>query len=230
MNIEILQLLEGARSARGLTVVIDVFRAFSSACYVMENGAEKIIAVEKVKTALDLKKEHPEYIIMGEENEKKPAAFDFGNSPSRIENYDFSGKTVVLRTSSGTQGLLNATGADEIITGSFVNLGAIVNYIRFRSPETVSLVCMGYATRYPIEEDTYCAEYIRNCLKGFQMDYENITDNIRETSGARFFIAENQEHTPSSDFYLCLDLNRFDFILKTNLIDKGLMHLHKVIT
>ena len=45
MNIRILQCVEGAKEAEGLTVVIDVFRAFSTACYVMANGAERIIAV-----------------------------------------------------------------------------------------------------------------------------------------------------------------------------------------
>ena len=36
MKIQILQMIEGARKARGLTVVIDVFRAFSLECYLME--------------------------------------------------------------------------------------------------------------------------------------------------------------------------------------------------
>ena len=43
MNIRILQLIEGARQARGLTVVIDVFRAYSLEAYLLHRGAEKII-------------------------------------------------------------------------------------------------------------------------------------------------------------------------------------------
>jgi 2-phosphosulfolactate phosphatase len=227
MNIRINQLVEGAREATGLTVVIDVFRAFSSACYVMAGGAERILAVGEVETALDLKKDHPEYILMGERNEIMPPGFDFGNSPSQLEVFNFTGKTVVQTTSAGTRGLVNAGGADEIITGSFVNADAIVRYIRSRSPENVSLVCMGYSAQRPIEEDTFCAHYIRNCLQGLETDFQNITDNIRETSGARFFIAENQDHAPSTDFYLCLDLNRFDFILSATKLEKGMMELYK---
>ncbi|SCP99363.1 2-phosphosulfolactate phosphatase [Anaerobium acetethylicum] len=34
IKIEILQLLDGARQAKGLTVIIDVFRAFSLECYI----------------------------------------------------------------------------------------------------------------------------------------------------------------------------------------------------
>jgi len=42
MKIEILQLLKGAKEAKGLTVIIDVFRAFSVACYVMDKNAKSI--------------------------------------------------------------------------------------------------------------------------------------------------------------------------------------------
>ena len=86
---------------------------------------------------------------------------------------------------------------------------------------------MGYAADRAIEEDTYCAEYIRNDLQGLESDYGNMTDNIRETSGARFFIAESQDYTPSTDFYLCLHLDRFDFVLHATKIDDGILHLDK---
>ena len=43
MEVTILQLLEGAKKSEGLAVIIDVFRAFSVACYVSGNGAKKII-------------------------------------------------------------------------------------------------------------------------------------------------------------------------------------------
>jgi 2-phosphosulfolactate phosphatase len=214
MKIDILQLVDGARKARGLTVVIDVFRAFSAACYVMANGAEKIISVGSVETAFRLKSEHPDYLLMGERNERKVAGFEYGNSPFEIENIDFSGKTVVQTTSAGTQGLINAIHADEVLTGSFVNADAIVDHIQKQDPERVSLVCMGYAARHPIEEDSLCAAYIRQKLEGTTPDYDEMTETIRQTSGKRFFIAGHQDHAPSTDFYLCLDLNRFDFVLQ----------------
>jgi 2-phosphosulfolactate phosphatase len=56
--------------------------------------------------------------------------FDYGNSPSQIENVDFSDKVVIHTTSCGTQGIVNDINADGIITGSFVNASAIVKYIK----------------------------------------------------------------------------------------------------
>ena len=49
MNIEILHLIEGAKKAKGVTVVIDVFRAFTVEAYVMSRGAKKIIKKKKKK-------------------------------------------------------------------------------------------------------------------------------------------------------------------------------------
>jgi 2-phosphosulfolactate phosphatase len=228
MEIRILQLVEGAKNARGLTVIIDVFRAFSTACYAFGNGADVILCVGEVDTAFRLKKENPDRILLGERNEIMVEGFQFGNSPSQVENVDFTGKTLVQTTSAGTRGMVMATGADEIISGSFVNADAIVNYIRARNPDEVSLVCMGYAAQYPIEEDSLFAEYVKEKLTGGEPDYDKMTETIRNSSGKRFFLADNQKHAPSTDFYLCLDINRFDFVLKATPIEPGILSLIRV--
>lgn len=214
MEIQILQLLDGARQAHGLTVIIDVFRAFSTACYAYNAGAAKIIPVGSIDLAYRLKEQNPDYILLGERNEQKPAGFDFGNSPSLLDAEKITGKTLVHTTSSGTQGIANATNAAGIITGSFVNAGAIVRYIRQQNPDVVSLVCMGYACEYPTDEDTLCAEWIKNELEGRCIDFAAMVEIIRNGSGARFFDLEKQSWSPQADFELCLHLNRFDFVLK----------------
>ena len=214
MDIKILQLLEGAKEARGLTIIIDVFRAFSTACYAFDLGASKIIPVGDIFLARQLKNQNREFVLMGEMNEQKPSGFDFGNSPSQLTREKTEAKTIVHTTSSGTQGIVNAKLADEIITGSFVNAGAIVRYIQQKQPENVSLVCMGYACEYPTDEDTLCAEYIKNELEGIPNDFKKMVEIIRDGSGARFFDPEKQEWSPQDDFFLCLDLNRFNFVLK----------------
>ena len=42
MNIQILELIEGAKAAKGLTVIIDVFRAMTVEAYVIQNGAARV--------------------------------------------------------------------------------------------------------------------------------------------------------------------------------------------
>jgi 2-phosphosulfolactate phosphatase len=137
------------------------------------------------------------------------------------------GKTVVHSTSAGTLGLIHATHADEVITGSFVNARAVIQYIRARNPDVVSLVCMGYAARYPVEEDTFCAEYIRSGIKGETYDFNNIIDIIRNTSGKRFFVPENQEFSPKEDFFYCMNLDCFNFILQAEKDEQSELVLKK---
>ena len=66
MNIQIFQLIEGAKAARGLTVIIDVFRAFSLEAYLLANGADRIIPVGSTELAYQLKKDNPQFVLAGE--------------------------------------------------------------------------------------------------------------------------------------------------------------------
>ncbi len=218
MEIEILQLTEGAKKAKGLTVVIDVFRAFSTACYVFAAGAEKIIPIEHVEEAFELKKVMSDVVMLGERFERKVPGFDFGNSPTHVMNQNFKGKTIVMTTSSGTKGIANASLSDEIITGSFVNADAIVRYILKKDPQIISLVCMGYEGRYPTQEDTFLAEYVSDKLLGMEPDFDKMKEMLTIGDGARLLDPANHEWSPSTDFELCLDPNRFNFVLK---IEKG---------
>lgn len=214
MNIKILEFVEGARKAKGLTVIIDVFRAFSVACYLFDQGAKDVIPVETISRAFLLKKANPSFLLLGERNAIKVKGFDFGNSPTEILKHNLKDKTIIQTTSAGTRGLTNARYADEMITGSFVNIDSIVKYIRKRNPETVSLVAMGYNGESRTDEDILCAKYIKNSLNGITSDYKSMKMEIKDGSGARFFLPENTGHSPASDFELCLDINRFPFVLK----------------
>jgi len=227
MNTKILQLIDGAKVATGTTIIIDVFRAFSTACYAFEKGITKIYPVGNIELAYQLKKDNSDFILVGERNEQKPDGFDFGNSPSQLFDADIKAKTMVHTTSSGTQGIAGATQANEILTGSFVNAGAIVRYIQQTQPKTVSLVCMGYACEYPTDEDTLCAEYIKNELEDQANNFEKMVATIKKGDGARFFDPEKQSWSPEDDFHLCLDLNRFDFVLKVKK-ENDLNYLEKI--
>jgi len=227
MTVEILQLLDGARKAQGLTVIIDVFRAFSTACYAYGSNIQRIYPVGDLEKAYQLKQQNPEYILVGERNEQKPEGFDYGNSPSQLMTGNLSGKTMVHTTSSGTQGIANAMHADEILTGSFVNAQAIIDYIRKQNPARVSLVCMGYSCQYPTDEDTLLAVYIKNELEGIPNDFQAMVEQIRKGDGARFFAREKQDWAPVADFDLCLSLNRFNFVLKVEQ-ENELNYLRKI--
>ena len=214
MKILRLSLVEGSKEARGLTVVIDVFRAFTTAAYVMANGAQRIHPVGSLEEAFRLRELHPDWLLMGERGGKKIPGFDYGNSPHEVSGVDFTGRTVVQTTSAGTQGIVNARCADEILLGGFVMAGAIVEYIKRKDPETVSLVAMGWGGQVKSPEDESLAEYIEKRLSGLEPSFASMKQRIREhPQGAKFFDPEQPEFV-EGDFHCAMDLNRFCFCLR----------------
>lgn len=224
MNIQILELISGAKAATGLTVIIDVFRAMTVEAYVINNGAENLIPIGSLDQAYAYKESHPDTILIGERGGAICPGFDYGNSPSAIKNVDFTGKTVVHTTSAGTQGIINAKNATEILTGSFVNAKAIADYIKKTNPENVSLVCMGLEGQKPTTEDTFCAEYIKSLVEETPMDLAPVIEICKNTDGAKFFDPATTAVFPTEDFWMCLDADVFDFVLSVEKDDQGLLH------
>src|SRR5512137_1851925 len=108
MDIKIDRLMAGANRARGTAVIIDVFRAATTACWIFSRGAGKIVIANNFRDAFELKKDDPGLVLIGEKHGLPVKGFDYGNSPSALANADLSGKTVVMKTSSGTSGILRA--------------------------------------------------------------------------------------------------------------------------
>ena len=214
MEIRRLSTVAGAREARGLAVIIDVFRAFTTAAHVMANGAEKIAPVLTVEESFRLKKLHPDWLQIGEDGGIIVEGFDYGNSPYDASLADFTGRTVIQRTGAGTNGVVNARGAEERVLGSFVMAEAIVRYIKRKDPDVVSLVAMGNVGVEPNEEDESCAEYIEGRLRGEKPDFNEMRRRIRAApSGAKFFDPARPQFR-EEDFHLALELDRFGFVLR----------------
>jgi 2-phosphosulfolactate phosphatase len=224
MDIRILHLIDGARQAEGLTVVIDVFRAFSLECWLYAMGAGEIRPVSGIEEALSWRKKDPGCVLIGERHGRKLDGFDFGNSPSTVDPEQIRGRRVIHTTSAGTQGVANAVSAEEILTGSFLNAGAVAAYIQKRNPEKVSLVCMGQEGLEPAEEDELCAVYLKSLLTGNEMpDIDERLAALRGGGGRHFFDPDLQDVFPEKDFRMCIERNRFDFIIRVEKDEDGLI-------
>ena len=214
MRIKRLSLAEGAKEASGLAVVIDVFRAFTTDSYIMANGAERIYPVATVEEAFELKRLHHDWILIGERGGKQVPGFDFGNSPYDVKDVDFTGYSVIQTTSAGTRGIFNAYHADEILPGSFVIADAIVEYIKRRNPETLSLIAMGWGGLAKAPEDESLAEYIEMKLRGEEPDFEAMKKRIRDDPQGMKFFDKSQPEFKEGDFHCAMDLNKFNFCLR----------------
>ncbi|MEK7501395.1 MAG: 2-phosphosulfolactate phosphatase [Patescibacteria group bacterium] len=211
MQIEIIRSLKDAGKATGLAVVIDVFRAFTTEAYIFKNGAEKIIPILDLDEAYRLKKENPEYFLVGERGGIKPKGFDFGNGPSEVVDVDFTGKTIIHTTSNGTKGLINTSNAEIVLVGSFVIAGGIIKYIKNNNIQKVSLISTSHDTEND-NEDILLAYYIRDILSDKKVDEAYIKSKLTATTAHQFLL--NEAGVPQADIDLCLDFHRFDFIIK----------------
>lgn len=216
MEINVLHGLAGAENARGLCVVIDVFRAFSLEAQIYAQGAEEIIPVGKIQEAFACKEEHPEYILAGERNGKMVEGFDFGNSPSAFAKEDIKGKTVVHTTSAGVQGLVAVMPhAEEVLTGALVNAEAIARYIQKKNPAVVSLVAMGWNGIRETEEDNLCADYLKSLLAGEPLaDIQERAMGLKELEGKKFFNPDTQDIFPEPDFYACVRVDVYAGVIQ----------------
>ncbi len=228
MKIETLEFVEGAGKAKGIAVIIDVFRAFSVACYAFDAGVSRIIATAGVEDAFSLKVKYTGSVLAGERKEKKVEGFDFGNSPTEIIAADIKGKTLIHTTSAGTQGLINAKNADLVLAASLVNASATAKYIKALNPDQVSLVAMGYRGNSPAEEDLICAGLINDLLNDKEPVIEERISSLRDTSGKRFFNPDNIDFSPPTDFFLCTMVNKFNFVLQAISRPDGNIDLWKI--
>lgn len=227
MHIKILHLKEGAKKATGAIVIIDVFRAFTVESYLTGRGAGKIIPVGDMQIAYDYKRMHPEAVLIGERQGRILPGFDFGNSPSQIKNFDFTGKTVIHTTSAGTQGIANAQNAEVILGAALVNARATAEYIKAQGFEEVSLVCMGLDAKAETAEDTLCAEYIKSILEGSPIKLEDRIEKLKFTSGAKFFDKALQDVFPEEDFWLSTKPDIFRFALRLEKEENGLSFMQR---
>lgn len=214
MNIEILSLVDGAKKAKGITVIIDVFRAFTLEAYAFEAGVKEIYAVSDEKQARTMKEKNPSYLLIGEREGKKLSGFDYGNSPAALSGVNLTNQVIVHTTSNGTQGIANAINAEEILTGSLVNAKATADYILSKHPKDVSLVAMGWK-EHRTEEDELCAQYIKSLLLGKPMnDIQAKADELRYYEGKKFFDPNQQDAFPQADFAMCVIPDIFSFVIK----------------
>ena len=214
MRVETTDFVAGARSARGLTVVIDVFRAFSVAAHAFARGARSIVPVAEIDDARALKRLHPDWLLIGERHARPLPGFDCGNSPTELERLELRDRTIIHTTHSGTQGLTAAGSADDVITGALVNAAAIVRYIRARAPATVTLVRMGHEAAERCAEDDLCAQLLAQRLAGEQPSVADLRERLRGADSAQKFFDPACEWAPQRDFELCTQVDAFDFVLQ----------------
>mgnify|MGYP001183059240 CR=1 FL=1 len=214
MEIIIDSLLSGAQGARGTTIIIDVYRAYTTAALAFSRGASRITLVAEVEEALELRRRGVGELCMGEIGGARPDGFDFGNSPFEMSNADVEGKALVQSTRAGTVGAAAADNADEIYVASLVIAEATAKAVSRRAPELVTVVAMGAEATKRTDEDEQCALYIRNLLQGRRPDPNAVRELVLAGGESVKFDDPAFPHHHQMDRELALQIDSVPFAIR----------------
>ncbi len=153
-----------------IVVIIDVLRATSTIATALHNNATSIIPVDSVAECIRLGKQL-EAITAGERDGKVAEGLAHGNSPFEYGEDFIGGKTLVLTTTNGTKLLHMALqqGAHNIITGAFVNISAVCNYL-IAQQKKVILGCAAWKDKVNMEDSLFAGAVINRIKQHFNIN------------------------------------------------------------
>jgi 2-phosphosulfolactate phosphatase len=117
----------GLGLSRQVCLVIDVIRATSTITAAFAAGAQKVVVSKNKDGAFTLKRDQKNIILCGEEGGVKIPGFDYDNSPLQLSRLSLQDKTVVIKTTNGTNSFIKAQKAQAALVLSLLNLHHSVN-------------------------------------------------------------------------------------------------------
>jgi len=192
-------------------VVIDVLRAFTVSAYALAGGAVECRLVAEVDEARALAGCIDGAVISAEVEGLPVEGIAISNSPTMVRDADLRGRTLVQRTSSGTQGVVAAAGAERLFACSLTVASATARAIRRSAAELVTLVATGADRGHP--EDAACAAYVEAVLRDERPDLDALLAPLYRTERYGRLVGGGWPGFPATDVELSLAADRFDFAM-----------------
>ncbi|MFT7149371.1 MAG: 2-phosphosulfolactate phosphatase [Nonlabens sp.] len=209
-------------------VVIDVLRATSCMVAGLGSGVESIRPVATVEECEALGKQG--YIMAGERGGKKLEQFNIGNSPFDYMQSEFKGKRIAATTTNGTRAIDLSKGAPEVIIGAFLNLSAIVNYLKSQKRD-ILLFCAGWKGCYNLEDSLFAGAVCDGLKKDAEFDsdaaisafylYESMQKDLFYYISRSNHAARLSKFGIIKDIEYCSSVDAFDIVPK--LVDGSLI-------
>lgn len=176
-----------------VAVVIDVLRAFSTACVAFERNAKGIVLVPDVDEAFRVGRLNPDYLLIGETDGYPIEGFDFGNSPTELSLANVDGRILVHKTTAGVPATLGALDRDRVFVTGLMTAQAT-------STHAEGLGSVEYIPSDPFgDEDVACVEYMRG-----EITFERARQRVVASAAAQKFLRNDEPAFPRSDFDICL--------------------------
>jgi 2-phosphosulfolactate phosphatase len=195
-------------------VVVDVLRAFTTVPWLHARGVRRVLAVDTPERAQALRAgPFPDALLAGEQGGIPLEGFDLGNSPTEVEGLPaqvLADRTVIHRTSAGTQGLVRTAGSGASFAGSFVTAGATASALAALGSARVTFVITGASLGRDGDEDLAAAELIAARLRGDDPDPAPFLARVPLADAGRSFGPGGPDWAPPADLAAACEVDRFD--------------------
>ena len=151
-----------------IVVIIDIFRATSTITAALDNGAKCIIPVASVAECISVGASISGSITAGERDGVVAEGLQHGNSPLEYPPAFIKDKTLVLTTTNGTRLLHMVKGAAAIVIGSFLNLSAIIAYLRQQNTSII-LGCASWKDKFNLEDTLFAGAVVAALKDSFEI-------------------------------------------------------------
>lgn len=197
-----------------LTIVIDVFRAFSTACYILNSNPQRYYLTPHCHAVAERQQKHPNAILVGKPEIGSTLGYHIPNSPHRCHDLALENQTVIHRTQAGATGVIEALSkpGEQVLACSFNNAKATANVIKTLAIKKLTIRAMGHEATSPSIEDDVCARYLNALLADEPFDLKTHQKEIKNTTG-QYFLTEDQQQYPSADLSHCLTPNLYNFAI-----------------
>lgn len=206
--------IEGAARGRGTAVVLDVLRAYTTAAWAFQLGAQRLILTDDLDEALKLKGLLPGSLAM--KDARPMPGFELSNSPVELRSHDLRGLTIIQRTTHGTVGAVAAyrAGVQSLFCASFPNARATAEAIRRSGADETYFVITGEGGA--ADEDQACAEYIAALVDDPTADAAPFVARVPVSKTGKLISGRIEEGRPGiqkGDIESAMEANRFDFVM-----------------
>ncbi|MFR9166705.1 MAG: 2-phosphosulfolactate phosphatase [Dysgonomonas sp.] len=203
-----------------IVVVVDIFRATTTMCTAIANGAKSIIPVRTLEEAKVYKEKG--YLVGGERNVKKFDFGDFGNTPTEYSAELIKGKDIVISTTNGTRAIDEASDCYCLVIGSFSNLSSVADFC-IGQEKDVLVLCAGWQEKFNIEDSLFggaLAEILGNTGYNTSFDAAQVALSMwKEAKPDIWNYIQRSEHIKrleandlSDVAKYCLELNLFEVL------------------
>ena len=192
-----------------VVVIIDIFRATSTITAALDNGAGSVIPVASVEECISIGKSLDNSLTAGERDGKVAAGLEYGNSPLEYPRSFVEGKTLVLTTTYGTRRLHMGQDAGMIVIGSFLNLGAICDFL-VQTNMNVILGCAAWKDRFNLEDTLFAGAVVESVAQHFEIncDSARAACHLHKASGGNYldFLKDSSHYKRLAGFGLVKDM------------------------